>query len=196
MLKLLWIAVLVVVADQISKLAAIKYLTGRTLGTLEVMPFFNLKLVFNSGAAFGLFSDAGGWQNFLFAIIALIVSVVVIAMARRLDSRDTQMAIGLMLVLGGALGNLFDRLRLQSVVDFLDVYFKSWSSFDIPGLELVYCQLANSRGDWHVYANEAFHCHWPVFNVADSAISIGAALLVLDALGVGFRKRRSSQTTL
>ncbi len=196
MLKLLWIAVLVVVADQISKLAAIKYLTGRTLGTLEVMPFFNLKLVFNSGAAFGLFSDAGGWQNFLFAIIALIVSVVVIAMARRLDSRDTQMAIGLMLVLGGALGNLFDRLRLQSVVDFLDVYFKSWSSFDIPGLELVYCQLANSRGDWHVYANEAFHCHWPVFNVADSAISIGAVLLVLDALGVGFRKRHSSQTTL
>jgi signal peptidase II len=106
------------------------------------------------------------------------------------------MAIGLMLVLGGALGNFFDRLRLQSVVDFFDVYFKSSPSFDIPVLELVYCHLANSRGDWHAYANEAFHCHWPVFNVADSAISIGAALLVLDALGVGFRKRRSSQTTL
>jgi signal peptidase II len=181
MLKLLWIAVLVVVVDQVSKLAAIKYLTAHAI---EVMPFFNLKLAFNSGAAFGLFSDAGGWQNFLFAIIALIVSVVVIAMARRLDTRDTQMAIGLMLVLGGALGNLFDRLQHQSVVDFLDVYFKSWPSFD------------NSRGDWHAYANEAFHCHWPVFNVADSAISIGAVLLVLDALGVGFRKRRSSQATL
>ncbi len=193
MLKLLWIAVLVVVVDQISKLAAVKYLTAHAI---EVTPFLNLKLVFNSGAAFGLFSDAEGWQNFLFAIIALIVSVVVIVMARRLDTRDTQMAIGLMLVLGGALGNLFDRLRLQSVVDFFDVYFKSWPSFDIPVLELVYCHLANSRGDWHVYANEAFHCHWPVFNVADSAISIGAALLVLDALGVGFRKRRSSQTTL
>ena len=193
MLKLLWIAVLVVVADQISKLAAVKYLTAHAT---EVMPFFNLKLVFNSGAAFGLFSDAGGWQNFLFAIIALIVSVVVIVMARRLDTRDTQMAIGLMLVLGGALGNLFDRLRLQSVVDFLDVYFKSWPSFDIPVLELVYCHLANSRGDWHVYANEAFHCHWPVFNVADSAISIGAVLLVLDALGISIRRRRSSQTTL
>ncbi|MEE8625056.1 MAG: signal peptidase II [Acidiferrobacterales bacterium] len=193
MLKLLWIAVLVVVADQISKLAAVKYLTAHAT---EVMPFFNLKLVFNSGAAFGLFSDAGGWQNFLFAIIALIVSVVVIVMARRLDTRDTQMAIGLMLVLGGALGNFFDRLRLQSVVDFFDVYFKSSPSFDIPILELVYCHLANSRGDWHAYANEAFHCHWPVFNVADSAISIGAVLLVLDALGVGFRKRHSSQTTL
>ncbi len=193
MLKLLWIAVLVVVVDQISKLAALKYLTAHTI---EVMPFFNLKLVFNSGAAFGLFSNAGGWQNFLFAIIALIVSVVVIAMARRLDTRDTQMAIGLMLVLGGALGNLFDRLRLQSVVDFFDVYFKSWPSFDIPVLDLVYCHLANSRGDWHAYANEAFHCHWPVFNVADSAISIGAVLLVLDALGVGFRTRHSSRRTL
>ena len=192
MLKLLWIAVLVVVADQISKLAAVKYLTAHMF---EVMPFFNLKLVFNSGAAFGLFSDAGGWQNFLFAIIAFIVSVVIIVMARRLDTRDTQMAIGLMLVLGGALGNFFDRLRYQSVVDFFDVYFKSWPSFDIPVLELVYCHLANSRGDWHAYANEVFHCHWPVFNVADSAISIGAVLLVLDALGLGFRKRRSSQTT-
>jgi len=193
MLKLLWIAVLVVVADQISKLAAVKYLTAHAT---EVMPFLNLKLVFNSGAAFGLFSDAGGWQNFLFAIIALIVSVVVIVMARRLDTRDTQMAIGLMLVLGGALGNFFDRLRLQSVVDFFDVYFKSSPSFDIPILELVYCHLANSRGDWHAYANEAFHCHWPVFNVADSAISIGAVLLVLDALGISIRRRRSSQTTL
>ena len=193
MLKLLWIAVLVVVVDQISKLAAVKYLTAHAT---EVIPFFNLKLVFNSGAAFGLFSDAGGWQNFLFAIIALIVSVVVIVMARRLDTRDTQMAIGLMLVLGGALGNFFDRLRLQSVVDFFDVYFKSSPSFDIPVLELVYCHLANSRGDWHAYANEVFHCHWPVFNVADSAISIGAVLLVLDALGISIRRRRSSQTTL
>jgi signal peptidase II len=184
MLKLLWIAILVVVVDQISKLVAVKYLTAHTI---EVMPFFNLKLVFNSGAAFGFLSGASGWQNFLFAIIALIVSVVVIVMARRLDTRDTQMAIGLMLVLGGALGNLFDRVRLQSVVDFFDFYFKSWPSFDVP---------ANSRGDWHAYANEAFHCHWPVFNVADSAISIGAVLLVLDALGVGFRKRHSSQRTL
>jgi signal peptidase II len=117
-------------------------------------------------------------------------------MARRLDTRDTQMAIGLMLVLGGALGNLFDRLRLQSVVDFFDVYFKSWPSFDIPVLDLVYCHLANSRGDWHAYANEAFHCHWPVFNVADSAISIGAVLLVLDALGLGWRTRHSSRRTL
>lgn len=192
MLKLLWIAVLVVIVDQISKLAAVKYLTGHTI---EFMPFFNLKLVFNSGAAFGLFSDASGWQNFLFAIIALIVSVVVIAMARRLDTRDTQMAIGLMLILGGALGNLLDRVRLQSVVDFFDFYFKSSPALDIPVLDLVYCHLANSRGDWHVYANEAFHCHWPVFNVADSAISIGAVLLVLDALGISLRKRRSSRTT-
>lgn len=193
MLKLLWIAVLVVVVDQISKLAAVKYLTAHTI---EVMPFFNLKLVFNSGAAFGFLSGAGGWQNFLFAIIALIVSVVIIVMARRLDTRDTQMAIGLMLVLGGALGNLFDRVRLQSVVDFFDFYFKSLPSIDIPVLDLVYCHLANSRGDWHAYANQAFHCHWPVFNIADSAISIGAVLLVLDALGIGFRKRRSSQRML
>jgi signal peptidase II len=192
MLKLLWIAILVVVVDQISKLVAVKYLTAHTI---EVMPFFNLKLVFNSGAAFGFLSGASGWQNFLFAIIALIVSVVVIVMARRLDTRDTQMAIGLMLVLGGALGNLFDRVRLQSVVDFFDFYFKSWPSFDVPVLDLVYCHLANSRGDWHAYANEAFHCHWPVFNVADSAISIGAVLLVLDALGVGFRTRHSSRRT-
>lgn len=154
MVKFYSIAVLVVVLDQVSKLAAVKHLIR---SPIEVMPFVNLSLVFNTGAAFGFLSDASGWQNMLFVIIAIVVSFVVIAMVRRLGTNDVQVLVGLMLVLGGAVGNLIDRLRLGYVVDFIDVYYQSW--------------------------------HWPAFNIADSAITIGAVLLVLDAIGLGLRKR-------
>ncbi|MFQ5995799.1 MAG: signal peptidase II [Acidiferrobacterales bacterium] len=154
MLKFYSIAISVIVLDQATKFAAAKYLVR---GPIELGPFLNLTLVFNTGAAFGFLSDASGWQNFVFAIIAMIVSFVIIAMVRRLSANDVQVLVGLMLVLGGAIGNLIDRLRNGYVVDFIDVYYQDW--------------------------------HWPAFNVADSAISIGVVLLVLDAIGLGFRKR-------
>jgi len=155
MFKYLWIAVLVFVLDQATKFAAVKYLIHHA--EVKVTPFLNLTLVFNTGAAFGFLSDASGWQNMLFVIIALIAVVVILLMVRRLGVNDTQVAVGLMLILGGAAGNLLDRLMNGYVIDFIDMYYGSW--------------------------------HWPAFNIADSAITVGAILLVLDALGLGFRKR-------
>lgn len=154
MFKFYLIAILVIVADQASKWAAVKYLIRHPV---EVAPFLNLWLVLNKGAAFGFLSGASGWQNLLFVIIAIVVSFVIIAMVRRLGAHDVQVLTGLMLVLGGAIGNLVDRVRQGYVVDFIDLHYQDW--------------------------------HWPAFNVADSAITIGAVLLVLDAIGLGFRKR-------
>ncbi|MFQ5936852.1 MAG: signal peptidase II [Acidiferrobacterales bacterium] len=158
MAKFWLIAVVIVILDQLSKLAAVKYLLR---GSVEVAPFLNLVLVFNSGAAFGFLSGASGWQNLLFVGIAIVVAFVIIMMVKRLGANDVQVLTGLMLILGGAVGNLIDRLRNGYVVDFIDFHFQDW--------------------------------HWPAFNVADSAITIGAILLVLDAIGVGLRKRYDKQ---
>lgn len=154
MRKFWWIAVFVVVLDQLTKLAAVKFLT---VSPIVVTSFFNLQLVYNTGAAFGFLNDASGWQNMLFVIIAIIVSLFIIAMAFRLGANDVQVMVALMLILGGAVGNLIDRVRLDYVIDFIDLHYQIW--------------------------------HWPAFNIADSAISIGAVLLVLDVFGLGFPKR-------
>jgi signal peptidase II len=155
MFRYFWIAVVIMVLDQLSKWAAMSYLFGKT--EVQVMPFLNLVLVFNSGAAFGFLSSASGWQNLFFVGVALVACVVILMMVRRLGVDDKQVMVGLMLILGGAIGNMIDRVRLSYVIDFIDVFYGSW--------------------------------HWPAFNVADSAITIGAVLLVLDALGLGRRKR-------
>lgn len=154
MIKFWLIAVVIVIADQLSKLWAVKSLLR---GPIELAPFLNFYLVFNSGAAFGFLDGAGDWARLLFVGIAILVSFVIIMMAKRLGANDVQVLIGLMLILGGAIGNLIDRVRQGYVVDFIDFHYQDW--------------------------------HWPAFNVADSAISIGAVLLVLDALGIGFSKR-------
>ncbi len=151
----LWIAVAVVVLDQLTKFAATGYLSQH--GEIHLAPFLNLVLVHNTGAAFGFLSSAGGWQNVFFIIVALAASIFILWMYRRLSAQDKLLATGLMLVLGGALGNLIDRLIHGYVIDFIDVYYGTW--------------------------------HWPAFNVADSAITIGAVLLVIDALRPGLRHR-------
>jgi signal peptidase II len=156
MFKLIWIALVVFVLDQASKLAAVHYLMRESV---EVMPSLNLALAYNSGAAFGFLHDASGWQNMFFVGVAVVVSFVIIGMIRRLGANDVQVAVALMLILGGAAGNVLDRLRHGYVIDFIDVYYGSW--------------------------------HWPTFNIADSGITIGAILLILDAFGMGFRKRHS-----
>jgi signal peptidase II len=112
---------------------------------LPVTDFFSLVLVFNSGAAFSFLSDAGGWQKWFFVVLALVISVWLIVMIRQ-HARETLMPLALTLVLGGALGNVIDRLRFGAVVDFLDFHVAGW--------------------------------HWPAFNVADSAITVGVALLL------------------
>jgi signal peptidase II len=151
----LWIAVVVVAFDQLTKFAATDYLAQH--GEIHLTPFLNLVLVHNTGAAFGFLNGAGGWQNVFFIIVAVAASIFILWMYRRLSVRDKLLAIALMLVLGGALGNLIDRLIHGYVIDFIDVYYGTW--------------------------------HWPAFNVADSAITIGAVLLVIDALRPGSRHR-------
>ena len=142
-------AAVIVLADQLTKwLMLVRFAPGERL---ELTGFFNLVLVFNKGAAFSFLAAAQGWQTPLLAAFALGAAVVVSVLIVRSPERRLLCA-GLALILGGALGNLVDRLRFGHVVDFLDLHAAGW--------------------------------HWPAFNVADSAITIGAALLILD----GFRR--------
>lgn len=111
---------------------------------------FNLTLMHNPGAAFSFLSDSGGWQRWFFAAIAAVVSVVIVGWLAKLGPRQRALAFALALILGGALGNLWDRLTLGYVVDFIQVYYDQW--------------------------------FWPAFNIADSAIFVGAAMLIIDSL--------------
>jgi signal peptidase II len=138
--------VLVVVADQVTKI----WISG-ALRPYELVPvidgFFNLTLAFNTGAAFSFLAQGGGWQRWLLSGLAVVVTIVLVVWLTRLDRHERWTAAALSLVIGGAVGNLLDRLRLGHVVDFLDFYLGSW--------------------------------HWPAFNVADSAIVVGVAILLL-----------------
>ncbi len=147
MLKWLWITALVLVLDQITKWVAN---TSMSLyQTIEVMPYFNFTLAYNHGAAFSFLADAGGWQRWFFTGLAAVFSVVIFVWIMRLKSSAKLEAISLSLILGGAVGNLIDRVLFGYVIDFLDVYYQGY--------------------------------HWPAFNIADSAICIGAVLLILDS---------------
>ena len=142
-----WFAIAagIVVLDQATKFFILGALAHRQ--RVEITPFFNLVLAFNKGAAFSFLADAPGWQTWLFAGFAVIAAVVVSYLILR-NSNRILFCTGLTLVLGGALGNLIDRLRFGYVVDFLDFHALGW--------------------------------HWPAFNVADSAITVGAILLILE----------------
>ncbi len=145
--KWLLLSLLIIIADIGSKYAFSEtFYLGETL---PVMPFFNITLVHNYGMAFGLLSEQGGWQRWFLAAIALLVGIVIIIWIIRLKSNETLLAISLSCILGGALGNLIDRIYLGYVVDFIDVFINTW--------------------------------HWPSFNIADIAISIGTGLLLIDA---------------
>lgn len=139
-------AAAIVLADQLAKWAALSLL--RAGEPVAVTGFFNLVLVFNRGAAFSFLADAPGWQQPLFIAVALAAAAIVSWMLWRYPARRLLCA-GLALILGGALGNLWDRLAYGHVVDFLDFHALGW--------------------------------HWPAFNVADSAISVGAALLIAES---------------
>jgi signal peptidase II len=136
----------IVAADQLTKWLVLGYFENR-YPRVELTGFFNLVLVFNKGAAFSLFAQAAGWQTPLLAAFALAAAVIVSVLIVRNPGRGL-LCLGLALILGGALGNLIDRLRFGHVVDFLDFHALGW--------------------------------HWPAFNVADSAISVGAVILILE----------------
>ena len=141
------LAALLAVADHASKTAVASAL--RLGEAREVTSFFNLVLAHNRGAAFSFLSDAGGWQRLLFIGIAVAATAVIVAMLLR-HSGERLFCAGLALILGGALGNLWDRIALGYVVDFLDFHAFGW--------------------------------HFWAFNLADSAITVGAGLLILDSL--------------
>ncbi len=124
MWRWLWIAVSVLVLDQASKWLALEKLTLHE--SIPLVPSLNLTLVFNKGAAFGFLSTASGWQNLFFIGIAVAATAVILYLLRRTSAKDRLMAVALMLILGGAIGNLIDRLLYGHVVDFIDVYYGAW----------------------------------------------------------------------
>jgi signal peptidase II len=142
-------AVLVAVLDQLSKAAVVAYFTRRAIGEHEVVTsFFNLALTYNRGISFGLFNGGAGVNELVFSVGAAAIVAVLIYWLSRASSPFLAVAIGL--IIGGAVGNVIDRLRLGAVVDFLDFHIGS--------------------------------LHWPAFNLADSAICIGVAAMLVDGL--------------
>jgi signal peptidase II len=155
MLKWLWLSLLAVILDQGSKLVIDSSM--RLYQSIPVMPFFNLTYVHNTGAAFSFLSEAGGWQRWFFAGLAILISAVIAVWLTRLKPNERLLAVALSLVLGGAIGNLIDRLAYGYVIDFLDVYYGAW--------------------------------HWPAFNIADSAITLGVMLMLVESFGFGRSKQ-------
>jgi signal peptidase II len=142
-------AAVVVVLDQLSKAVVLAFFAERIFGAREtVTSFFSLALTYNRGISFGLFNSGTGLNAVVFSLVAVAIVAALIYWLSRVSSPFLAVAIGL--IIGGAVGNVIDRLRLGAVVDFLD---------------------------FHVGA-----LHWPAFNLADSAICIGVAAMLLDGL--------------
>ena len=157
LLRSLAIATLVLLLDQLSKWSA---LSNLKLGiTEEVLPFMNWLLLLNPGAAFSFLAQSSGWQRWFFTILGLAASLYILRLLRKNQS-DKILSWALSLILGGALGNVLDRIMFGAVVDFIDLHYGNW--------------------------------HWPAFNIADSAISIGAALIVFSELRKSFGKSPQS----
>ena len=158
-LSWLWLSVLVIVLDLGTKFWASSVLLYND--PVQVLPVFDLRLLHNTGAAFSFLAAAGGWQRWLFAAIALVVSYFIFRWLRETPKSVASLAMAYNLILGGALGNLFDRIVHGYVVDFISVHYAGW--------------------------------YFPAFNIADSAITCGAALLIIDMLF--FAKARETAVT-
>ena len=175
MLKWLWLTVLVVVIDQ-----ATKQWASHSLGlfqTVKLIPMLNLYLAHNEGAAFSFLSNAGGWQRWFFTLVALVISTALVLWIRKLHKHELWIAIGLAFILGGALGNVIDRILFGYVIDFIQFYYAGQSC--LPGFTLL-------------YSKQTAQCIWPAFNIADSAITVGAAILILDGILNLKRKRHDA----
>jgi len=146
MLKWLGLSLLIIVLDQASKLWVVANFD--LYESIALLPGVNFTYVHNTGAAFSFLSSAGGWQRWFFVGIALVATVVLLVWLWKLKTSERWMAATLSLILGGAIGNLYDRIVYAYVIDFIDVYYESH--------------------------------HWPVFNIADSAISIGVVMMLID----------------
>jgi len=145
-LSWLWLTVVVVIVDLATKYVADTQLNYGDPHTL--LPILDMTLLYNTGAAFSFLAQAAGWQRWLFVLIAAVVSVMLTMWLKRTDKKQWWLGLGLSLILGGALGNLYDRIVQGYVVDFISVHYESY--------------------------------YFPAFNFADTAITIGAALLIID----------------
>lgn len=148
MLRWLWLSLIVIVLDQATK----QWFESSFMvyEVVNVLPFFNLTLVYNEGAAFSFLSDQSGWQRWFLAAVAVVVTTVLVIWLRGLRDQEKLTAISLGLIIGGAVGNLIDRLLFGHVIDFLDFFLGQH--------------------------------HWPAFNIADSAIFIGVAVMIYEVL--------------
>lgn len=141
------VAIVLLIADQLAKYTITQnFLYGEYI---NIFPGLDFTLVHNTGAAFSFLSDAGGWQRWLFLIISLAASIVLIVWLYRLKASQFFLSTSLALILGGALGNLYDRIFLGYVIDFIDFYYGMY--------------------------------HWPVFNIADASITLGAVFLIFES---------------
>jgi len=148
-LRWLLLSAAIILVDQVTKLIVVGHFSLHE--SLPLTPgLLNFTLACNDGAAFSFLQGAGGWQRWFFTALAIVVSAVLVVWLKRTPRGDWRTALPLALVVGGAIGNVIDRIRLGHVVDFIDVHYQSWS--------------------------------FPAFNVADSAISIGAVLLIVFGL--------------
>ena len=138
----------VLLLDQVTKLWVSAELA--LYQSIEVTSFFNIRLAHNTGAAFSMLSEAGGWQRWFFTVLAVLVCGLLLWWLVRLERGMRATAAGYALIIGGALGNVWDRVCYGYVVDFLDFHWAGW--------------------------------HYPTFNIADAAITLGATLLLLDVL--------------
>jgi signal peptidase II len=123
-LRWLWISLLVVILDQAAKQIAEAQLTPHQ--AVNLFPYFDWYLTYNTGAAFSFLANAGGWQRWLFTVIAIVISIVIVQWVRKLPSEDTLTAASLCLILGGAIGNLIDRVYLGHVIDYIQVWLGSY----------------------------------------------------------------------
>lgn len=153
-IRWVWLAILIVILDQVTKFIAVVSLTLNQ--PAPVLPFFNLTLMRNTGAAFSFMAQHPG-SGILFSVLAIVISVFIILWLLRLPKNKTWLAIALALILGGAIGNLIDRAHNGFVIDFIQLYYHQW--------------------------------YWPAFNIADSAITIGAIMLAIET----FFGRKDSQ---
>ena len=155
----LWLSFFVVILDQATKALVIG--SVKMQDAIELLPILDIVYLENTGAAFSILAQASGWQRWFFILLAVGVSLALMVWMRRIKADQTILAIGLSLVLGGALGNVFDRVIHGFVVDFIYFHWRTW--------------------------------YFPAFNVADSAISIGAACLLIDAFRESGHEKRAAE---
>ncbi len=160
--KWLWVTILFFILDQYTKQLIVGNFFEREV--LEIFPMFNLTLAYNRGAAFSFLANQDGWQVLFFTTISSVVSLVLLWWLYTLNAKkDWWLSISLSLILSGAMGNLYDRITLEKVVDFLDFYYDSY--------------------------------HFPAFNVADSVIFLGAAMMLYDSFVLEPKKHKDNKRT-